>query len=161
MIRSLPMSRWVPARSQPLREKDHHLRRFPRGWSLAQRIRASMEKYPWPGAVDPISVRDLGTLLRLTRERGARVVMVATPMHAAARAIWRRDGYGDDEQRALDLLARLARQTGARFVDFSSAGGFGADPDGFFDGFHPTLATTRRMTGALFPGTGRRGTWSD
>jgi hypothetical protein len=131
---------------------------FPAEWSLSRRIEQSMAACPTPGGIDPVAVRDLRRLLRLMREDGVWVVMVAMPMHAAAREIWRRNGVADDEQAALNVLATTAREYGARYVDFSSPAAFGGRPDDFLDGYHATRRASRRMVDALFP-RGRAARW--
>jgi hypothetical protein len=121
-------------------------------WRLEPIVENQLKKgYMNPREINPLTFRDFDSLLALLRERGVETLVVLTPAVDTVREHWQRTGFLERERSIREQITTLARDRGARLVDFSAVESFGGDPREFYDSIHPTVPNTRRMIDALFP----------
>jgi hypothetical protein len=121
------------------------------GWTLEPIVQTQLKKgYMNPRDPNPIAFRDFDLLLSLLRERNVQTLVLLTPTVGLVREHWQHTGFVAREQTVRDQIAAVARQRGARVVDFSTVEDFAGDPREFYDAIHPTVPNTRRMIDAIY-----------
>src|SRR4051812_4908222 len=90
----------------------------------------------------------LAAAVRYARAHGARVVVMATPIHPELRQALAAYGYEERENLVHDDLRRLAQEEGAEFVDLSRPEIYGGTPEHFYDGVHQDEYNAERLMAA-------------
>ncbi len=105
-----------------------------------------VQRYGGFSRLSPVRLGYLRELLDECARDEVRVFAYITPLHQRTRAALAENTPFPDRVRELSaLLADELGRRGIPFLDATDVHSFGGDPEGFFDGVHPTAANNRQL----------------
>jgi hypothetical protein len=119
--------------------------KFDRAKGLQAMIAQYVARWKSYTALDRDRMDYLAATLRYARAHGARVVVIATPMHPELRKALDPYGYEQRQEQMHAAVAKLAQAEGAQFVDVSDPASYGGLPEHFYDGVHEDSYNAERM----------------
>ena len=141
------------------RRLDFHDRKVTAGVTLAAELRKSVRAATKTYADDytrlsPEAERYFEKTLAFMNSLGAEPVVVVSALHPVLLAAVEPIGWAARHRDVLAYLDSLHSRYRFQVLDYSRIGSFGGSPQAFYDGYHMTVANTRKLVDAVLAADG-------